>query len=207
MDHDFGIILDPYTVTQRHTLYDSDEEETEENVSGCFSISSETQLQELSECTLLIAVGQTAAIFTKSYLILEPEPFSVITTNSLKALKDKCFAEKGVLAEGEVLPVSELYRARKKSTSSRPVLVCIHEQPLNSEYCNPWSQKVRVDLSWFPSSSTAFLSQSWLVSPATPFAEEGSGHVATTELSPRNAIIRPLRLGNNMLTSTKHVVT
>ena len=62
MDHDFGIILDPYTVTQRHTLYDSDEEETEENVSGCFSISSETQLQELSECTLLIAVGQTAAI-------------------------------------------------------------------------------------------------------------------------------------------------
>ena len=161
MDHDLGIVLDPYTVTQRHALYDSDEEEeTEENVSGCFSISSETQLQELSGCTLLIAVGQIAAIFTKSYLILEPEPFSVITTNSLKALKDKYFAEKGVLAEGEVLPVSELYRARKRSASSRPVLVCIHEQPLNSEYCNPWSQKVHIYLSWFLGSSTAFLPQS-----------------------------------------------
>ena len=145
MDQDIGIALD---VTQRHALYDSDEEEeTEENVSGCFSVSSETQLQGLSECTLLIAVGQTAAIFTKSNLILEPEPFSVIAANSLKGLKDKYFAEKGVLEEGEVLPVSELYRARKKSTNSRPVLVCIHEQSLNSEYCNPWSQKVCVYLS------------------------------------------------------------
>ena len=35
--------------------------------------------------------------------------------------------------------------------------------------------------------------------------EEGSGHTATTELSPRNTIIRPLRLGNKVLTSTKHV--
>ena len=151
MEQELGIFLDPSTVTQRHALYDSDEEEeTEENVSGCFSTSAETQLQELSKCTLLIAVGQTAAIFTKSYLVLDPDPCSIITTNSPKALKNKYFAEKGVLAEGEVLPVGELYRVKKKSTSSGPIIICIHEQPLSSEYCNPWSQKVCVYLDWFP---------------------------------------------------------
>ena len=150
MEQDLGIFLDPSTLTQRHALYDSDEEEeAEENVSGCFSISAETQLQGLSECTFLIAVGQTAVIFTKSYLVLDPDPFSIITTNSPKALKNKYFVEKGVLAEGEVLPVSELYRVKKKTTSSGPIIVCIHEQPLSSEYCNPWSQKVCVYLGWF----------------------------------------------------------
>jgi len=34
--------------------------------------------------------------------------------------------------------------------------------------------------------------------------EDGSGHAATTELSPRNAIIQQW-LGNEMLRSTKHV--
>lgn len=135
MDLDFGIL----DVAQRHSLYDSDEEdEVMENPAGIFSISSQAKLQGLSKPTLLIAVGQTAAIFVKSYLFLEPEPLSVMTTSSQKVFKNRFFAEK---ATDEVLPVSELYVAKLKS-SGNSFLVCVHEQPLNSEYCNLWSLKV-----------------------------------------------------------------
>ena len=135
MDLDF-ISLD---VAQRHTLYDSDEEdEVIENAAEIFSVTSQAKLQELSKPTLLIAVGQTAAIFAKSYLFLEPEPLSVMTTSSQKVFKNRFFAEK---ATDDVLCVSELYVAKLKSPGNS-FLVCIHEQPLNSEYCNLWSLKV-----------------------------------------------------------------
>ena len=139
MDFDFGISLDASAVAQRHTLYDSDEEEEEiGDVKSILTISATSA--KLDGATLLVAVGQTASIFAKSNFILESDPLYVISGPD-KVLQHPDAASRKAADEKTSVTVSEIFSA-KTNVPGSPFLVCIHEKPLASEYCNIWCAKV-----------------------------------------------------------------
>ena len=140
MDLDFGISLDAAAVTQRHTLYDSDEEDEEiGDVNSVFSINATTPAK-LDGATLLVAVGPTASIFARSYFILESEPLYLIS-GSDKVVQRPYTAIKKDSDDKTTVTISEIFSA-KRNTPGSPFLVCVHEKPLASEYCNIWCAKV-----------------------------------------------------------------
>lgn len=145
MDFEFGISLDPAAVTQRHTLYDSDEEEEEiEIASGVFSVNLKAPISG-GGVALLVAIGQTAAIFARSYFVLDSEPLCQITSESSKVLAGRYFESRLTAHAKEdarvTVQVGEVYNAKRKSPGA-PFLVCIFENALKSEYCNLWAAKV-----------------------------------------------------------------
>ena len=140
MDLDFGISLDAAAVTQRHTLYDSDEEEEEiGDLNSAFTISATTSAK-LDGATLLVAVGSTASIFARSYFILEPDPLCLIS-GSDKVVQQPYTAIKKSSDDKTTVTVGEIFSA-KRSVAGSPFLVCTHEKPLASQYCNIWCAKV-----------------------------------------------------------------
>lgn len=138
MDLDFGISLDPSAVTQRHTLYDSDEEETEiENIDEIFSVADSDS--QKPGCTLILTVGQTASIFARSYFELETDPVCKVTSKTPTVIKDKYFPSS---SDQSTTTISEVYEAKTASGCTDEYLVCVHERELKSEYLNIWCSKV-----------------------------------------------------------------
>lgn len=147
---EFGLYVDPIVLTQRHTLYDSDEEENEaEKTEVTITASRSDSKAPIGEGgTLLVAVGPTASIFAKSYPLLVDRPSCSIVANSQTALQGKYFPptksrESAEKVGEDVVCLSEVYAV--KSEASREggnCFVCAHEKPLKPEYCNIWASKV-----------------------------------------------------------------
>ena len=141
---DFGISLDASAVTQRHCLEDSDEEEEESETTG---ITSETftvpdrRDEVVAVSNLIIALGQPAVVFAKSYLDLEPLNSCTILTDKLTAFKDKYFST-GVHRQGNTYTVSEGFDVKCIGSNLERCVLCSHEQPLSSQHCNLWCSKV-----------------------------------------------------------------
>lgn len=148
---EFGLYVDPIVLTQRHTLYDSDEEETETEKTGVAITVSSTQSDSkvlVSEGgTLLVGVGLTASIFAQSYPLLADRPCCSIVANSQTVFQGKYFPPKGQeVAEkvrDDVICLSELYAVKSEASREEGnCFVCVHEKPLKPEYCNAWASKV-----------------------------------------------------------------
>ena len=141
---EFGISLDPLSVTQRHTLHDSDEEDEARAAVAAFSITPTAGSDGIG--TLLVALGQYGVAFVRSFLNLSGQASFQLTSSSSKVVKGLYFPIHGSDSE-ESLPVSTsmVYEARRKGSESDnggQFMVCTHEQPLNSEYCNLWAAEV-----------------------------------------------------------------
>ena len=139
MDLGFGISLDPLLVTQRHTLDDS-EDEDEEDLQKTPVIFSVVGMVPNSRGTLLMAVGQTPAVFMRSFLDLEKEAAYVVTTETARVVKNSCFPSPS--KDLQSVTISEVYAAKRK-VAGAPFLVCVHEKSLKSEYGNMWATTVR----------------------------------------------------------------
>lgn len=137
---DFGISLDPASVTQRHCFEDSDEDEDESarNETEQF-ITPENQSAGLApEANLIIAMGQPASIFARSYLSLDPLPSCRISAHSHTVFKDRYFSSRGHTHN----VVSEGFDVKCKGSEIEKFHLCIHENQLNSQHCNSWCTKV-----------------------------------------------------------------
>ncbi len=147
---DFGISLDPLSVTQRHAVYDSDEEEQEEAEGTAENFFIRGTSSSSESCTLLIALGQVSVTFVRSFLILEDQPTFLLSSRTSKVVKGLHFPARSHEGEGgQELPdpVSSVYVARGKQPGSGEeglFLVCTHEKVLKSEYCNLWAAKVNL---------------------------------------------------------------
>ena len=148
----FGLYVDPIVLTQRHTLYDSDEEESEtEQTEVAITASLSDSKAPISEGgTLLVAVGLTASIFAKSYPLLVEQPICSIVANSHTVLQGKYFPphksrETAEKVCDDVVCLSEVYAVKSEAGGEGGnCFVCAHEKPLKPEYCNVWASKVHV---------------------------------------------------------------
>lgn len=140
---EFGISLDASSVPQRHCLEDSEEEEDDEvdidHEQTQIFISSDVARSSPSRANLILALGQSAAVFIKSYLNIEPVPSYRVETNSHMVFKDKHFPTN---TEGQTNAVSEGFEVGCKSSENEKFFACIHEQQLNSQHCILWCAKV-----------------------------------------------------------------
>ena len=150
---EFGLYVDPIVLTQRHTLYDSDEEENEtERTEVTITASQSDSKVPVSEGgTLLVAVGLTTSIFAKSYPLLVDRPSCSIVANSQTILQGKYFPPKGretsEKVRDDVVCLSEVYAVKSEASGEGGnCFVCAHEKPLKPEYCNAWASKVYVTL-------------------------------------------------------------
>ncbi len=148
---DFGISLDPSSVSQRHCLEDSDEEdedskesETAGNVGEAFKLPDQRE-QLPPAANLIIAIGHPAVVFTKIYLDLEALPSCTISTDVLTVFKDKHFTT-GSYHQGDEYIVSEGFEIKCTGSDLERYLLCTHEQLLNSQYCNLWCSKVQTHM-------------------------------------------------------------
>ena len=146
---EFGLYVDPIVLTQRHTLYDSDEEEneTEKTEVAITASQSDSKLPVSEGGTLLIAVGLTASIFAKSYPLLVDRPSCSIVANSQTVLQGKYFPPKGQetaeKVHDDVVCLSEMYAVKSEASGEGGnCFICAHEKPLKPEYCNAWASKV-----------------------------------------------------------------
>lgn len=147
----FGLYVDPIVLTQRHTLYDSDEEENDsEQPEVAITASLSDSKVPISEGgTLLVAVGLTASIFAKSYPLLVEQLSCSIVANSQTVLQGKYFPPKGretaEKVRDDVVCLSEVYAVKSEAGGEGGnCFVCAHEKPLKPEYCNVWASKVHV---------------------------------------------------------------
>ena len=145
----FGLYVDPIVLSQRHTLYDSDEEAENEKENE-ISITVTDAKQPVTEGgILLVAVGLTASIFAQSYPVLVDGPTCSILADSQTVFKDKYFPSRAK-AESKLDPddlvcLSEMYAVKSDSSVDRGnCFVCVHKQPLKPEHCNSWASKVHV---------------------------------------------------------------
>lgn len=147
---EFGISLDQLLVAQRHTLYDSDEEEEEvKGADELFSVGLADGPPLAGEkCSLLIALGEAAVTFVRSYLDLQEHPTFNLVSRTSKVLKGLHFPAHGGKEESDKessLAVSSAYVAREKQCDSKEggqIMVVTHDKPLKPEYCNLWAAKV-----------------------------------------------------------------
>ena len=144
MDYEFGISLDASAVTQRHTLYDSDEEENDiKNPEEIFHVTDTSgPTPDKSGCILLITVGQAASIFVRSYCVVDDTPVSRITSAQPTVIKDKYFSDNGGDSDQSVT-ISEVYSPKTTDGCDGKYFVCVQEKQLKSEYLNIWCSKVR----------------------------------------------------------------
>lgn len=136
MADDFGITLDPTYILQRHTLEDSDEEETEKNADFVIVPGTSSRL----DSSLIFAFGTPASIFANSYLKLENSPVHEIKSSHITVYKDKAFP----VSDKEEIVVSEIFNVECREGSCS---VCIHKSELKSVYCQEWCSLVRTSLS------------------------------------------------------------
>ena len=150
---EFGLYVDPGVLTQRHTLYDSDEEENEtekDKVTITVTESANDSKVPVSEGdTILIAVGLTASIFAKSYPVLATEPNCSIVANSQTVFQGNFFPRGGRGREAsekvcdDVVCLSEVYPVKSEASGDGGnYFICVHEKPLKPEYSNTWASKV-----------------------------------------------------------------
>lgn len=138
MDSDF--------VIQRHCFEDSSEEEDDEVDEPTFTTPNFNKTDLNHGANLIIAVGQTASLFLRSHFIVDLLSSCTITTTSLRVFKDKYFPTPVQHSAGSYT-VTEVYTMRQKegnsgSSSTENFYLCVHEQPLDSRFCNQWCAKV-----------------------------------------------------------------
>lgn len=145
---EFGLYVDPAVVTQRHALYDSDEEDVETEKEEINISFSDCRSSIAEGGTLLIAVGLTTSIFVQSYPVLESESCCSILANSETIFKDKYFPSGSQERKGsrdDLTRLSEVYGVKNGASGTRSrgnCFVCVHEKPLKADYCNMWASKV-----------------------------------------------------------------
>ena len=139
MDPYFGISLDSSAVIQRHTLYDSEEEEDEDtecqkptfmkfvfNIAGRITVGT----------PLIITIGQPASIFVKSHFILKPQPQSVLISNTCAAGGD----ESGLV--GSATDQGKVYPAEARNGENAETQFYVHHKNLKPEFVNVWCAEV-----------------------------------------------------------------
>lgn len=138
---DFGISLDPLAVPQRHTLYDSESDEEDEQhqnridqLRSVFTVDKREKSEVLTGKSLLVGIGTTAAVFVRSFLHLRKEPSFSVKGDTGSVLAGKHFPM-GKDKE-DVTVVYEVEGAAGKW------VVCVHEGELRVEYSNFWTEKV-----------------------------------------------------------------
>lgn len=147
---EFGLYVDPVVLTQRHTLYDSDEEEAENEEEKVTISITDSEVSVVEGGVLLVGVGLTASIFAQSYPILAEGATCSILANSKAVLKDTYFPASGTgHAVGkktvcdDTFCLSEVFAVQSEGTGDGGnSFVCVHEKPLKPEYCNTWASKV-----------------------------------------------------------------
>lgn len=167
---DFGV--DPSSAILRHCLEDSDEEE--EDISDSDNertfLTPDQDGEPSPGANLILAIGQPASIFVRSFLSLDPLPSCRITVPSPTVFKDRYFPT-GRQPDGHKHTVSEGFRVKNADSTSERFLLCIHEQQLNSQYCNLWYTKVRHvigRLLWYCIEIILLMPNSWFTGgPAT----------------------------------------
>lgn len=134
---DFGISLDPLAVPQRHALYDSEsEEEGEQETQSESEVFRVDKIGEdgefLAGKALLLALGNTASVFAKSFIRIREEPFLSLRTDVSRV---KSNSPRGKGAED----VTHFYYSQEESSKWA---VCLHAAELQAEHCNHWADKV-----------------------------------------------------------------
>ena len=145
---EFGLYVDPSSLTQRHALYDSEEEEEngKETVDITRSDAGTAPIKEGG--TLIVAVGTTASIFVQSYLAVVDGPLCSLVANSPTVFKGKFFpsprrSHADETKSEDSVCVSEVFAAKTNSEEKGSCCVCVHEKNLKPEYCNAWASKVK----------------------------------------------------------------
>lgn len=119
-------------VLQRHTIYDSDEDDSSEPLGNADLSFGLPGVEPPKGGTLVFALGRIPSVFVRTYFEVETAPlFSVTTNDSRRALKGHHFAR----GEG-ARSISSVFR------SSANVYVCLHDVELNLDHCNTWGEGI-----------------------------------------------------------------
>lgn len=141
----FGISLDPSAVTQRHTLYDSDEDDENPKPQFTVEVCSPSPVNAVA-VPLVITVGQPASVFVKSQFCLEtchPNNPVSFQTSSINIFKDQYFPSPAAVdGSGGQCTVTEVYPAQARNGGEAEVQFLIHNRDLKPENVNVWSGKV-----------------------------------------------------------------
>lgn len=137
---DFGISLDPLAVPQRHTLYDSESDEEDEQhqnrveqLRSVFTVDKGDKSEALTGKSLLVGIGTTASVFLRSFVHLQKEPsFSI--KGETKVLAGKHFPS----GKGKE-DITDFY---EEEGAAEKWVVFVHEAELRVEYSNVWTEKV-----------------------------------------------------------------
>ena len=143
---EFGLSLDPLSVPQRHTLYDSESDEEKEpqpqsELDSVFAVDGRnTNVEErfLTGKGLVVAVGSFASVFVRSFVRLRTELLCSVRADAGKVQRGKHFSC-GSGAE-EITHFHEV-------EGNAEWVVCSHDKELRIEYCNSWTEKVHRTLS------------------------------------------------------------
>ena len=145
---EFGLYVDPSSLTQRHALYDSEEEEENGKEAVDITISDAGTAPIKEGDTLIVAVETTASIFVQSYLAVVDGPVRSLVANSPTVFKGKFFpsprsSHADEKKSEDPVCVSEVFAAKTNSEEKGSCCVCVHAKPLKPEYCNTWASKVK----------------------------------------------------------------
>jgi hypothetical protein len=136
---DFGMSLDPLSVPQRHTLYDSDSDEEREQQepqtdSDEFTLEPSGDLAaHLAGKALLVGVGATASAFLRSFVCLSNEPSFTVQADAETVGKGAHFRK------GKQRIATAIHSTVGGAGSW---VACAHPGELRPEYCNRWTEKV-----------------------------------------------------------------
>lgn len=141
MDPDFGISLDSSAVIQRHTLYDSEDEE--ENVESqkptfikfAFNVSAGRITEDVPS---IITVGQPASIFVKSHFIPKDQPQSNLISYTNTSEED----ESGLVCDQR--DQGNVYLAEARKGGSAETQFYVHDKNLKPEFVNVWCAEVSI---------------------------------------------------------------
>ena len=135
-----GLSLDPYSVPQRHTFYDSDEDDSGEDDEEVFALKYSSGSIVKSRL-LLVCVSQTASILAQSYLDVKKDAAlcKVSTTSGSKVIKGRCFSSlESIEKSSQEETISDVYAA----SGVGEITLCLQREKINWEFCNSWSEKV-----------------------------------------------------------------
>ena len=136
-----GLSLDPYSVPQRHTFYDSDEDDTVEEDEEVFALRYSSDSVVRSRL-LLVCVSPTASTLAQSYLDVKTDAAlcKIATNSASKVIKGRCFSSQDSTesSNAQEETISDVYAA----SGVGKVTVCLQRENVNWEFCNSWSEKV-----------------------------------------------------------------
>ena len=130
--------VDPGLLTQRHCLEDSDDEEDGFELDDTTFKISNPWLAGKKSC-LIMAVGQPASIFARSYLPALPSLCTIVTDSST-IFKDRYFTSGS--AQHSDCVVSEMFDIESGEDKEQNFSLCVLEKQLGSQYCSQWCNKV-----------------------------------------------------------------